>query len=321
MNRQLGGKAPSDSNDPLSLLVHAADSQRPSVKGGVKGKPPVERDGGSDVIMSRNSVNRFDDQLAQRQAAYRAEALHHQGLLSQFRGGALGGDVDYFQKQHGGLVAAQHQQAAALALANDIRHAVAAAQLRQAAQFQNHDFLLARTAALQQLGALGATGGGFEHLQQELELQKLEEIERRHILAAAAAAGRGPMAALVARQQELQEAQLRQEQLERQIGGRSAAEAVLAERNAAAIRGQNEASNRTSSIENGNKESFQKTPGSVVVPCRARGMPMDHNFKTAYFVIPENVEHGEELICSYFACRNAGIKFRYCTHCKVRRKS
>ena len=40
-------------------------------------------------------------------------------------------------------------------------------------------------------------------------------------------------------------------------------------------------------------------------------------FQTAYFVIPENVEHGEELICSYFACRNAGIKFRYCTHCKV----
>jgi hypothetical protein len=34
-------------------------------------------------------------------------------------------------------------------------------------------------------------------------------------------------------------------------------------------------------------------------------------------VIPENVKHGEELICSYFACRNAGIKFRYCSHCKV----
>jgi hypothetical protein len=39
--------------------------------------------------------------------------------------------------------------------------------------------------------------------------------------------------------------------------------------------------------------------------------------QTAYFVIPENVKHGEELICSYFACRNAGIKFRYCSHCKV----
>jgi hypothetical protein len=24
---------------------------------------------------------------------------------------------------------------------------------------------------------------------------------------------------------------------------------------------------------------LQKTPGSVIVPCRARGMPMDHNFK------------------------------------------
>jgi hypothetical protein len=29
------------------------------------------------------------------------------------------------------------------------------------------------------------------------------------------------------------------------------------------------------------------------------------------------VQHGEELICSYDACRNAGIKFRYCSHCRV----
>ena len=29
------------------------------------------------------------------------------------------------------------------------------------------------------------------------------------------------------------------------------------------------------------------------------------------------MKHGEELICSYCACRNAGIKFRYCSHCKV----
>ena len=28
-----------------------------------------------------------------------------------------------------------------------------------------------------------------------------------------------------------------------------------------------------------NKEELEKTPGSVIVPCRARGMPMDHNFK------------------------------------------
>ena len=58
------------------------------------------------------------------------------------------------------------------------------------------------------------------------------------------------------------------------------------------------------------------TRGAAIVPCRARGMPVDHNFKTAYFVIPESIEHGDELMCSYPACRQAGVKFRYCLHCK-----
>ena len=56
---------------------------------------------------------------------------------------------------------------------------------------------------------------------------------------------------------------------------------------------------------------------ATVVPCRARGMPVDHNFKTAYFVVPEGIEHGDELLCSYPACRSAGCKFRYCLYCKV----
>jgi hypothetical protein len=57
--------------------------------------------------------------------------------------------------------------------------------------------------------------------------------------------------------------------------------------------------------------------GAVIVPCRARGMPVDHNFKTAYFVIPDGIEHGDELVCSFPACRQAGVKFRYCVDCKV----
>ncbi|KAL3807061.1 hypothetical protein ACHAXA_008007 [Cyclostephanos tholiformis] len=57
--------------------------------------------------------------------------------------------------------------------------------------------------------------------------------------------------------------------------------------------------------------------GAAIVPCRARGMPVDHNFKSAYFIIPDNIEHGDELMCSYPACRQAGVKFRYCLHCKV----
>jgi hypothetical protein len=31
-----------------------------------------------------------------------------------------------------------------------------------------------------------------------------------------------------------------------------------------------------------NKDELEKTPGSVIVPCRARGMPMDHNFKVRF---------------------------------------
>ena len=57
--------------------------------------------------------------------------------------------------------------------------------------------------------------------------------------------------------------------------------------------------------------------GAAIVPCRARGMPVDHNFKTAYFIIPDGIEHGDELMCSYPACRQAGVKFRYCLQCKV----
>jgi hypothetical protein len=61
----------------------------------------------------------------------------------------------------------------------------------------------------------------------------------------------------------------------------------------------------------------KKKSGNVRVPCRARGMPMAHNFKTAHFVIPPNIQHGDELVCSFPACRSAGAKFRYCLHCKV----
>ena len=46
-------------------------------------------------------------------------------------------------------------------------------------------------------------------------------------------------------------------------------------------------------------------------------MPMAHNFKTAYFMIPPTIEHGDELLCSFPSCRSAGAKFRYCLHCKL----
>ena len=325
--------------------------------------------------------------------------------------GAAGGlnEADCLHHNHAALMAAQqqqqqHQQVTAMALANDLRSAMAAAQLRQAAQLQGQDLIFARAAAMQQ--QLGGHGG--VDIQQELELQRIEELERRQLLAAAVGAG-APFAGISARQQyELREAQLRQDQLDRQIQQAAAtsapagaapvsSESILdrsgvrgavpdAAAPSARVPATVAAAPAPTREQQQTKDTFQKTPGSVVVPCRARGMPMDHNFKvrrttwdmsllvqtrqnkkglasvdrcrmivhhriapqhilihtsfspshwlllscflaclvesvsilqTAYFVIPENVEHGEELICSYFACRNAGIKFRYCTHCKV----
>jgi hypothetical protein len=34
-------------------------------------------------------------------------------------------------------------------------------------------------------------------------------------------------------------------------------------------------------------------------------------------VVPQNIKHGDELICSYPVCRNAGVKFCFCTHCRI----
>lgn len=225
-------------------------------------------------------------------------------------------------------------------------HSALAAQLRQQAQqphFTSADLLaLSRSGGLGALsGILGGGGGlgagGANSFASELEgLQRLEELERRQRLLAAAAAGGGlgQSAAGVA-------GMTRAEQPD------SAASPMLLPKTGADDPRLPVPSRPMSSANVGsarkkypgmdmhvgikqsagglgvmgssdeNKEELEKAPGSVIVPCRARGMPMDHNFKTAYFVIPENVKHGEELICSYFACRNAGIKFRYCSHCKV----
>eukprot|EP00529_Nitzschia_sp_RCC80_P004210 CAMPEP_0113462528 /NCGR_PEP_ID=MMETSP0014_2-20120614/12146_1 /TAXON_ID=2857 /ORGANISM="Nitzschia sp." /LENGTH=955 /DNA_ID=CAMNT_0000354409 /DNA_START=659 /DNA_END=3526 /DNA_ORIENTATION=+ /assembly_acc=CAM_ASM_000159 len=56
---------------------------------------------------------------------------------------------------------------------------------------------------------------------------------------------------------------------------------------------------------------------TIILPCRARGMPPDHNFKNAHFIIPPDVKHGQELVCSHAVCRQRGIKFRYCWECRI----
>lgn len=59
------------------------------------------------------------------------------------------------------------------------------------------------------------------------------------------------------------------------------------------------------------------TRDSIVVSCKARGMPSDHNSKTAYFVISPSTQHGDDLVCSYESCNDAGSKFSFCAYCSV----
>ncbi len=48
----------------------------------------------------------------------------------------------------------------------------------------------------------------------------------------------------------------------------------------------------------------------TMIPCPARGMPSDHNAISAFFKISDDVEHGANLVCSYYACRNSGAQVR-----------
>jgi hypothetical protein len=57
--------------------------------------------------------------------------------------------------------------------------------------------------------------------------------------------------------------------------------------------------------------------GMLKMPCRARGVPSDHTFATAYFLVKKDTPHGTLLKCCHPFCSEAGWKFRYCMFCKV----
>jgi len=67
-------------------------------------------------------------------------------------------------------------------------------------------------------------------------------------------------------------------------------------------------------VENNNTN---KAKEDRTMPCRARGMPKDHNAQTACFHIPADIAHGEGLHCSHPGCRAKGIRFRFCSVCSV----
>jgi hypothetical protein len=180
----------------------------------------------------------------------------------------------------------QQQQLASLlglggggSVTSDVRQALALAQLRQLQpQISNADVLaLSRSGALQSLlggggggGSYGASGGlsglsgvgglsglgglgsassqGFGNADLE-SLQRLEELNRRQRFLTAATEGT-----------------------------RSRPEGMTHARSDQELDSEPAPTDHVSKAAH-DKEELEKTPGSVIVPCRARGMPMDHNFK------------------------------------------
>ena len=145
------------------------------------------------------------------------------------------------------------------------------------------------------------SGFGGAGLASELEnLQRLEEFERRQRLMSAAVGGSSSLAQQAASANAGQNAMdssggirgsvLRDERLQQHLTRPSPAPEGPA---AAAASSSPKAKPPTPTEQpimpptgapvatEGNKEELEKTPGSVIVPCRARGMPMDHNFKVS----------------------------------------
>eukprot|EP00339_Tiarina_fusa_P000556 CAMPEP_0117014864 /NCGR_PEP_ID=MMETSP0472-20121206/11981_1 /TAXON_ID=693140 ORGANISM="Tiarina fusus, Strain LIS" /NCGR_SAMPLE_ID=MMETSP0472 /ASSEMBLY_ACC=CAM_ASM_000603 /LENGTH=953 /DNA_ID=CAMNT_0004718533 /DNA_START=69 /DNA_END=2930 /DNA_ORIENTATION=+ len=245
------------------------------------------------------------------QEALQREALQRRAALMGFGGGGGGGfpgglqqqDAEYLQQLRLEALVQQRRQEtlAQLALAQetgmsqDIHALFQAQQLRQAGLMRQE--MLGVSGLPPGYEQLGGLGGHLAAQEENAYLQHLlEEREKQAKLAALASAGGMNVAGLSAAEQQFSVPE--ESRVGPDVVG-SALEKQKAQREPEAVIPQDDGSKTT------------------VLPCRARGMPMDHNVKTAYFVIQEDIKHGTELVCSYFACRNAGIKFRYCTYCKL----
>ena len=176
----------------------------------------------------------------------------------------------------------------------ELRQALAAAQLRQnqaASQLTQADLLaLSRSGAFPSLlgmgegGGLGNYGGSggasfgasgrgglnsADAFAAELEgLQRLEELNHRKRLLAASTEAPRPT-------------------VDR---GMSGSKSMMREPQAMESSPARNEPNRKNNIKSDPnvrheklKEELSKLPGSVIVPCRARGMPMDHNFKVKFY--------------------------------------
>jgi hypothetical protein len=50
---------------------------------------------------------------------------------------------------------------------------------------------------------------------------------------------------------------------------------------------------------------------------RSCSFPVLLSLKTAHFEIPDSIKHGDKLLCTFPACRASGVKFCFCSCCRV----
>lgn len=285
------GSVPPNDQSALSLLVNAAEGRDP---------PRMQRD-----LAGRSLAETL--RLRGLAGDPGAAALEEQLFLQQSQ--AFGGQAAWMSQFRDHNILAQYAQqphlSSLFALGGapgpsnaDMRNALAAAQLRhhaqaQAPQLTQADLLaLSRSGALPGLsGLLGGSGLGGAGLASEIEgLQRLEELERRQRLLSAAGAAPVPSSAMN-RVETPQEAS-QMSSIAPSSGKSQPTESARADSNVVAAQPRATAKpneRRPSDTADSNnvctevppKEEVEKTPGSVIVPCRARGMPMDHNFKVS----------------------------------------
>jgi len=61
----------------------------------------------------------------------------------------------------------------------------------------------------------------------------------------------------------------------------------------------------------------RKRTRTLRFPCKARGVPDNHNARNAYIDVPPDAGHGAIVICSHPVCSASGRKFRYCSVCMI----
>lgn len=307
MNNQNHGPGPGADQSALSLLVNAADSHDPprsQRENTMSATTPSLADTLRLRGLSSGGASLEEQLLFQQQQQQHSQSLASQhGLLAQLRDQNLLSQLN--QHQIAALLGLGGGASSAPAFGGDMRSALAAAQLRQQApQLSQADLIaLSRSGGLAGLSSLLGGGGGGLPSELDGQLQRLEELERQQRLLSASSGAqfggaRMPRETLTSQIQSMSPQMRRQmpveppQQLQQQHQHHHHPAMIHAE--AAKMDREGDASH--SVPENIPKEEVEKAPGSVIVPCRARGMPMDHNFKVRYF---ENLLQARMCLASF----------------------